>query len=103
MVKVKGLIELLAYSVKVTEPRWYFVDRKFNNSSKDDILKSTYYIADNDEEEFDLEDNIEYKTFLDSATFRAIIDNKLKHHPNATKDELLDAISYYLKEDDFLD
>ncbi|WP_387466217.1 hypothetical protein [Photorhabdus sp. RM323S] len=42
-------------------------------------------------------------TWLDYQTFRAIIDNKLEHHPNATRDELLEAVVYYLEEDDFLD
>ncbi|PIT08762.1 hypothetical protein BGI30_07960 [Snodgrassella alvi] len=103
MITIKGLADLIAHNVAVTESKWYFVDKKFNNSLKDDILNSNYYIADDDEEEFDLEDNIKYKTFLDSATFQSIIYNKLEHHPNATTDQLLDAIIYYLKEDDFLD
>jgi hypothetical protein len=103
MITIKGLADLIAHNVTVTESKWYFVDKKFNNSLKDDILNSNYYITDDDEEEFDLEDNIKYKTFLDSATFQSIIYNKLEHHPNATTDQLLDAIIYYLKEDDFLD
>ncbi|OCG41263.1 hypothetical protein A9G29_07655 [Gilliamella sp. Fer2-1] len=103
MITIKGLADLIAHNVTATESKWYFVDKKFNNSLKDDILNSNYYIADDDEEEFDLEDNIKYKTFLDSATFQSIIYNKLEHHPNATTDQLLDAIIYYLKEDDFLD
>lgn len=103
MITVKGLVNLIAYGEKITEPRWYFVDKEFGNSSKSDISNSNYYIAEDDDEEFDLEDDVKYKTFLDSATFKAIIDNKLEHHPNASTDELLEAVIYYIEEDDFLD
>lgn len=103
MITMKGLVNLIAYGEKIIEPRWYFVDKKFGRSSKGDISNSNYYIAENDDEEFDLEDDVKYKTFLDSATFKAIIDNKFEHHPNASTDELLEAVIYYLEEDDFLD
>jgi len=44
-----------------------------------------------------------YKDWLEYATFLAIFDNKLDHHLNASKEELLEAVIYYLEEDDFLD
>ncbi|ELX49246.1 hypothetical protein SEET535_16625 [Salmonella enterica subsp. enterica serovar Tennessee str. 4535] len=44
-----------------------------------------------------------YKGWLEYATFLAIIDNKLEHHPKASNEDLLDAVIYYLEEDDFLD
>jgi hypothetical protein len=103
MIIVKGFINLVAHCENFVEPRWFFVEKSFNNASKDNISNSSYYIAADDDEEFDLEDNAQYKTFLDTATFKAIIDNKLEHHPQATNDELLEAVVYYLENDDFLD
>ncbi|MDR2906096.1 MAG: hypothetical protein LBU73_09095 [Helicobacteraceae bacterium] len=51
---------------------------------------------------------VEYKatSFLDVGTFQDIIDNKLEHNPTlSTKDfdVLINAIDYYLDNDDFQD
>jgi len=46
------------------------------------------------------------KSFLDSQTFQDIIENKLEHNPNLQLSEsktFIDAIKYYLENDDFLD
>ncbi|PIT39504.1 DUF7716 domain-containing protein [Snodgrassella alvi] len=75
---------------------------------KQNIRNGTFYLPENDEEEEELselcdkypnkyQDWIEYQTFLD------IIEYKLDHHPNATKEDILDALVYYLENDAFLD
>ena len=46
------------------------------------------------------------KSFLDVGTFQDIIDNKLEHNPDLSLDNLsvfIEAIVYYLENDDFLD
>ncbi|MBD1229273.1 DUF7716 domain-containing protein [Xenorhabdus griffiniae] len=63
------------------------------------INNATYYLPETREEDMD----DKYKGWLEYATFLDIIDNKFKHHPNATRYDLLEAVIYYLEEDDFLD
>ena len=44
-----------------------------------------------------------YRAWLEYATFCASISNKLDHHPNASEDDLLEAVIYYYEEDAFID
>lgn len=100
MKTVKGFDGLLAIYKELPDVGGVYVDNNFLNE-KNTINNSNYYVPESDEEDDDMED--EYKTWLEFPSFKAIIENKLEHHPNSTKDELLDAIIYYLEEDDFLD
>jgi hypothetical protein len=46
------------------------------------------------------------KSLLDIQVFKGIIDNKIEHNPNLTLEEtsvFVEAINYYLENDDFLD
>ncbi|CCP08162.1 hypothetical protein BN440_3157 [Erwinia amylovora MR1] len=80
-----------------------FVDIDFINEINH-IDTASYYLPESDDELEDMDEMTDkYKTWLDYQTFAAIIENKLEHHPNATRDELLEAVIYYLEEDDFLD
>ncbi|BDR55754.1 DUF7716 domain-containing protein [Xylocopilactobacillus apis] len=105
MKTVKGFDGLLVEAKNKTLPNvgWLYVDKDFDLDSKMDILNKNYYLAETNDESFDMQENDELRTFLESPTFCDIVDNKLEHHPNSTKDELLDAVVYYLEEDDFLD
>ncbi|NDO83942.1 hypothetical protein CJP72_25395 [Citrobacter sp. NCU1] len=100
MKTVKGFDGLLAIYKKLPKVGGFYVDNNFLNK-KAIINNSNYYVPQSEEEDDDMEDV--YKTWLEFPTFTAIIENKLEHHPDATKDDLLDAVVYYLEEDDFLD
>lgn len=41
-------------------------------------------------------------SWLDSATFQAVIENKLEHVPAANQDDLIEAIFFYLDNDTFM-
>ena len=43
-----------------------------------------------------------FSSWIDSATFQAIIDNKLEHAPEASQNDLIGAIFYYLENDAFM-
>ena len=105
MITVQGFQGLL--NLHKTKPddsaMGFFVDVDFENTRKK-ILSATYYLSETREEDDKMDEQEDkYKSWLEYSTFLAIIDNKLEHHPNATNTELLDAIVYYLEEDDFLD
>lgn len=100
---IKGLDGLLSEVKTLPNVGWLYVDKDFNLKSKMDILNKNYYLAESRDESFDMAENDKIRTFLESPIFCDIIDNKFNHHPAATKDDLLDAVIYYLEEDDFLD
>ncbi|MCL2896672.1 DUF7716 domain-containing protein [Brenneria tiliae] len=98
MKTIKGFDGLLSVYKDLPKVGGFYVDEDFLNN-KDAIESSNYYLAESEDEE--MEDN--YKTWLEYPTFKAIILNKLDHHPKSSKDDLLNAIIYYLENDDFLD
>ncbi|OCG17717.1 DUF7716 domain-containing protein [Gilliamella sp. WF3-4] len=88
---------------------WYFLftNIKIGNKKKD-IREGTFYLPETDDDDDEMGELCnkypdKYRDWLEYQTFLDIIDNKLDHHPNATKEDLLDAIIYYLENDDFLD
>jgi hypothetical protein len=101
MIVINGFDELLKKWSELPDVGWLYVEESFDLESRDDIENRKYYIAENEDEEMDFEEN--YGTFLESPILKAIIENKLEHHPKSSKDDLLDAVVYYLENDDFLD
>ncbi|WP_034915749.1 hypothetical protein [Erwinia sp. 9145] len=101
MILIDGFEELLEKCGSLPDVGWLYVEESFNLNSIEDIKKRKYYIVENEDEEIDCEEN--YGTFLEAPIFKAIIENKLEHHPNSDKNELLNAVIYYLENDDFLD
>lgn len=105
MKNIKGFDELLknAKSKTLPDSGWIYVDKKFNLNATIDFFNGFYWMPENRNESFEMEKNDNIKTLLELPTLSDIIDNKLEHHPNSSNDELLEAIIYYLEEDDFLD
>ncbi|HCC5837561.1 DUF7716 domain-containing protein [Citrobacter farmeri] len=103
MRSIKGFYDLLDIYKELEEPWCFFVDVNFENEINF-IRTAVYFLADTEDEFDEMDDTSDkYKPWLEYQVFQAIIDNKLEHHPAATKDDLLDAVIYYLEEDDFLD
>lgn len=101
MIIISGFDELLNKYKELPEVGWLYVEESFDLESKEDIQNGKYYIAENEDEEMDFEEN--YGTFLESPIFKAIVENKLEHHPKSSKDDLFYATIYYLENDEFLD
>ncbi|GHT97247.1 hypothetical protein AGMMS49545_23800 [Betaproteobacteria bacterium] len=80
---------------------WIFTKRGFINNSREDILTGTFYVPENDDEEE--ESYATLANWLETQTFEGIIINKLEHHPESSRDDLIEAAIYYLEQDDFLD
>ena len=100
-----GFANLLKISKNIPESEgWYiFVDSDFDDTKKC-IESANYYLTETEEEDDDMDEQKDkYRSWLEYATFLDIISNKLEHHPNASEDDLLEAVIYYLEEDDFLD
>ena len=101
MVVINSFSELLQMKDRLPDVGWLYVSPSFSLSSEEDILNGSYYIAENEGEEMDFEES--YGTFLEAPIFKAIIDNKLEHSPASGRAELLDAVRYYIENDDFQD
>ncbi|YCH29938.1 hypothetical protein M1D48_17640 [Erwinia sp. D4-22] len=98
---IKGFEELLSRYQSLPDSGWIFIDNEFDVSSKEDILNKNYYFSEDDDEEIEMEDS--YTTFLEAPTFKDIVVNKYNNKINASRDELISAVIYYLDNDDFLD
>ena len=100
-----GFTNLLKISKNISYYKacYIFVDSDFDDTKKC-IEYANYYLSETTEEyDYMEEQEDKYLAWLEYATFLAIIDNKLEHHPNASEDDLIEAVIYYLEEDDFLD
>lgn len=95
----RGIKELLNSFDDIPEHGWISIDDAF--SIQDDIEALTFYIAENEEEEFDLEDH--YSEFLEAPTFKDIVTNKRDHNPNVALKDIVGAVNYYFEHDDFED
>ena len=94
-----GLKELLSAFNDIPDSGWISVLEDF--STKENVEKISYYIAETEEEQFDLEDN--YEDFLEAPTFKDIVINKREHNPNVSLEDIAGAVIYYLEKDDFED
>ncbi|MDR1423087.1 MAG: hypothetical protein LBI92_00520 [Azoarcus sp.] len=74
---------------------------EFVNNSREDILNGIFYVPENEDEDEECENTLEM--WLETQIFEDIVDNKLTHHPDASLDDLLEAVIYYLEKDCFLD
>lgn len=101
MIVINGFDELLTKRDEIPDVGWLYVEESFDLKSKKDINQGKYFIAQDEDEEIDLEEN--YGTFLEAPIFKAIVENKLEHHPDSGKDDFLNAVVHYLENDDFLD
>jgi len=101
MIVINGFDELLTKRDEIPDVGWLYVEESFDLESKKDINEGKYFIDQDEDEEIDLEEN--YGTFLEAPIFKAIVENKLEHHPDSDRDYFLNAVINYLENDDFLD
>ncbi|MHC5178238.1 DUF7716 domain-containing protein [Serratia rhizosphaerae] len=101
MIVINGFSELLKMKDGLPDVGWLYVSPSFSLSSEEDIVNGSYYIAENEDEEMDFEES--YGTFLEAPIFKDIVINKRNHNQQATEDEILGAVIYYLENDDFQD
>ena len=105
MITVTGFTNLLKISKNIpySEAWGLFVDLDFDDTKKC-IESANYYLSETRDEDDDMEEQEDkYLAWLEYATFLAIIDNKLEHHPNASEDDLIEAVMYYYEKDAFID
>jgi hypothetical protein len=83
---------------------WFIYTKlEFINNSRNDILNGTFYMPENRDEDEEMDINHNLVNWLDLQTFEDIIDVKLTHHPDASRDDFVEAVIYYLEKDTFLD
>lgn len=97
----EGFDGLLASYNALPDVAWIYVSRDLDVESVSGIVTAQYLIAETDSEEEVL--GRRYATFLEAPTFVAIIENKLEHHPTSQQQEFIEAVIFYLENDDFLD
>ena len=105
MITVTGFTNLLKISKNISyyEAWGLFVDLDFDDTKKC-IESANYYLSETTDEDEDMyEQKDKYLAWLEYATFLDIIINKLEHYPNASDDDLLEAVIYYYEKDAFID
>ena len=98
-----GFTNLLKISKNISKFEVWYINVDLDNTKKC-IESANYYLSETRDEDDDMNGQKDkYRSWLEYVTFWAIIDNKLEHHPNASEDDLIEAVIYYLEQDDFLD
>ncbi|KVS67656.1 hypothetical protein WK41_21970 [Burkholderia cepacia] len=80
---------------------WIFVDKGFNKSSAKALMSATFYIPEDEDDEFYGEDNL--ATWLEAPIFHSVLDVRAKNVKNPTTEDFANAAVYYLENDDFLE
>lgn len=101
MIAFSSFEDLLQKYKQLPDVGWLYVKEPFDLESEDDIINGVYYLAEDEDEEIEFEEN--YGTFLEAPIFKAIIENKRENSPDSTSEDFLKATIYYLEKDDFLD
>jgi hypothetical protein len=97
---IKGFQGLLDIYENLPKVGGFYVDKNYL-CSKEFLRSANYYIPESEEEDEDME--FTHRTWLEYPLFKAIMLNKIENSPQADKDDLLEAVLYYLENDDFLD
>ncbi|WP_263263972.1 hypothetical protein [Pseudomonas sp. RIT-PI-S] len=100
MKMIRGFEGLLQVYKNLPAVGGFYVDKFFLNN-KSFMTFANYYIPESEEEDEDMEEI--YKTWLEYPVFKAIVDNKTEYSPASSSSELLEAVLYYIENDDFLD
>ncbi|UOD27431.1 hypothetical protein INH39_18035 [Massilia violaceinigra] len=100
MMTFSGIGDLLAHQNAFPESGWIFVEKSFDTTSEKDIREGRFCIAQDDDEEFDLEET--HCTWLEAPMFRAIVGERLEKNPAAPLGELIAAAIHYLDKDTFM-
>jgi len=96
-----GFTKLFADRGNPPDPGWIFVDPGTDDNNIDTLRSATFYVPENDEDEFDGEERLQ--TLVEAPTFQDIIALRAKNSPTATADQFLEALVHYLVHDDFLE
>ncbi|NHZ36922.1 hypothetical protein [Massilia rubra] len=100
MMRCSGIDELLAHRDAFPESGWIFVEKTFDTVSELHIREEPFFIAENDDEEFDLEET--HRTWLEAPMFLAIVQARLEKNHAAPTGELIAAAIHYLEKDTFM-
>lgn len=101
MIIISGFNDLLKKCNELPDVGWLYVEESFDLESREDIMSAKYYIAEDEDEEISFDEN--YGTFLECPIFKSIIENKLAHHPESSKEDFFKATVHYIENDDYLD
>lgn len=101
MKEYSGFTELFANRGHLPDPGWIFVDPGTSADSIESLRSATFYVPENDEDEFDGEERVQ--TLVEAPTFQDVVTLRAKNLPDATADQFLEALVHYLEYDDFLE
>ncbi len=100
MKKLNGMFELIENQNILKGAGWIFVKSINDLRTLSAIIDAIYYIADDDDEEIDMEDT--HKTFLEFGIFKGVIELEEKSGRKSVKDVAAGCL-YYLENDTFRD
>jgi hypothetical protein len=96
-----GIQTLISARASLPHVGWIFVENDFDRDSADSLFAGNFFVPENEDDEFYGEDNL--TTWLESPTFKDILEVREKTIAAPTLEQYGAAILHYLREDDFLD
>jgi hypothetical protein len=96
-----GIGPLIESSNDLPDVGWLFVDKNLDRTSKEKLKSCPIMLAETDEDES--EGLKKFRNWLEAPTFVDILESRRDSKPNATVDEIIDAVIYYLENDTFID
>ncbi|KFL54102.1 hypothetical protein JM78_11385 [Burkholderia pyrrocinia] len=101
MKAVNGLEALISARRDLPKVGWIFVSKGFNKTSADALMIATFYIPEDEDDEFYGEDHL--ASWLEVPIFLAVLDIRAKSLKDPTTQDFASAAIHYLKNDDFLE
>jgi hypothetical protein len=101
MKEYSGFAALIADRHTLPDPAWIFVDKATNTEDAESLRNATYYVPENDDDEFDGEERL--STVVECPILLDILELREKNLPNPSLDQYLEALTHYLEYDDFLE
>ena len=101
MKKLVGFERLLAECNALPHVGWIFVDRGFDKASVQRLLTATFYVPENDDDEFFGEDYL--TTWIEAPTFQQVIRVRNRSLSEPDVGLYAEAAIHYLEADDFLE
>lgn len=100
MIEIHGIKGLIENQSKLTGGGWIFVQSRRDIESAATILVTDYFIAEDPDEEIDMEDT--HITFLEFGIFTGVVELEAKAGRTSPED-IAEGCLYYLEKDTFRD
>ncbi|MGF6147050.1 Uncharacterised protein [Kingella potus] len=103
MIKFIGIKNLIDSKENLSDYGFIYTLRNDDVETREGLLKCTFLLPENENDELLIESNKDYKNWLESPTFTDVVNNYMENHSDAATHSLINAVLHYWNHDDFLD